>query len=68
VNDKLEMFWKKAVVAYFKMLSQDLPGEAEKKPRKHQSGLPVSESRFGPGISRIRSRIIGKLVVRLRTL
>jgi hypothetical protein len=30
VNDKLEMFWKKAVVAYFKMLSQDLPGGAEK--------------------------------------
>jgi hypothetical protein len=38
VYDELEMTWKDAVVAKFKILFQQWPGEAEEKHEKPQSG------------------------------
>jgi hypothetical protein len=44
-DDEMECMWMKAVVEYFKVLSQDLSGGAEKKHETPQSGQSVS----GPG-------------------
>jgi hypothetical protein len=36
LNNKLEMMWKKAVTAYFKVLSSHFPKETEEKHEKSQ--------------------------------
>jgi hypothetical protein len=42
---------KKEVVAYFNVLSLNLPEGTEEIKEKPQSGWPVSEPRFEPGTS-----------------
>jgi hypothetical protein len=38
MNNDSERIWEEAVVAYFKLLSQHLPGRTEKNYEKSQSG------------------------------
>jgi hypothetical protein len=51
VNDKLEMIWKEAVVANFKVISRYSSGGTEVKPENPQSGYQVFGSRFEPRTS-----------------
>jgi hypothetical protein len=41
--------WKEAVVAYFEILSRNLPDEAKENHEKSQSGWPANGLRFKPG-------------------
>lgn len=52
-GDKQMNIWmlKKEVVAYFNVLSLNLPEGTEEIKEKPQSGWPVSEPRFEPGTS-----------------
>jgi len=59
VNDEFEG----TVVAYVKLLSQDLPRGTEESCEQHEIGQPLSRPRFEPEPSRIRSRDARKDVV-----
>jgi hypothetical protein len=46
VNGEFVMLWKETFLAYFKELSQNLPGGTEEnREKKYQSGLPTCESK-----------------------
>lgn len=49
MDNELEMVWKEAVLAYYKVLSWNFPGGAEKKYEEPQLGEPVFGPRFESG-------------------
>jgi hypothetical protein len=55
-KEDLEMVWKEAVVAYFKVLFQLSVRSNEKNNEKPQSHQPVTGPRTEPGASQIQSR------------
>jgi hypothetical protein len=48
MNDKVERMWKKADIAYVKVLSQHMPWVAENHKRTQVSNFPVLYSKPGP--------------------
>jgi hypothetical protein len=38
MNNELERTWKEVVMAYFKVLSQNMAGESKEKPQNLESG------------------------------
>jgi hypothetical protein len=58
VNDELERIYKKAFVAYFRILSQHLSGGTEDNHKQPQSGHTVSRPRFEPGIAEYEAGVL----------
>jgi hypothetical protein len=56
--------WKEAVVAKFKVLSGNLPGETEEYHEKLQPECPVCGSRFEPQTSQTRRKSVSHSVAR----
>jgi hypothetical protein len=59
----MERIWKEADVAPLKVLSQHLPGGAERSYKKPQSEQPASGPRFEPDTSRIQRRSANHAVI-----
>jgi hypothetical protein len=63
VNNELERICKAAVVAYVKVLSQQLLGMTEENHEKYHSEYPVYLSSFEPRTSRILRRSVNQCYV-----
>jgi hypothetical protein len=60
VGDKFERMWEEAVVAYFKVLSRNLPGGTEE---NHQTFVGMAGLRVEPATYRIQSRSVNHSIM-----
>jgi hypothetical protein len=53
MNDKFERIWKEVIMAYFKMLSQYLPGGSEENHKNPHSGQDLN-----PGLPKHKAGVL----------